>query len=108
MRELNGAGDAELGEAGDVFGRQALRVLDPVPQPARAPGVLRRLEGVERVAVGEIADCVDGDRKVRLSPKPDQLLELLARGDAHTCAVEQQRGLRAERPVHERLQRTEP
>ncbi len=83
-------------------------MLDAMAKAERTPDVLRRLERVERVAVGAVADRVHGDGEVRLRPEPDQLLELLARRDAHARAVEQQRGLRAERPVHERLQRAEP
>ena len=62
VAELHRAGDAELGEPRDVRRVEALRVLDPVAEAERLPRVLRRLEGVERVAVGPVADRVHGDR----------------------------------------------
>ena len=57
---------AELREARDVLRREALRVLDAMAQAERPPHVLRRLERVERVAVGLVADRVHGDGEVRL------------------------------------------
>ena len=45
-----------------VLGREALRVLDPVAQAERLPGVARRLERVERLAVRPVADRVHRDR----------------------------------------------
>ena len=63
MAELDGRRDAELREPADVLRRQQLRVLDPLPQPERRPLVARLLEGVERLAVREVADRVDGDRQ---------------------------------------------
>ena len=48
---------------GDVLGREQLGVLDALAQAERLPDVARRLEGVERLAVGEVADRVDGDRE---------------------------------------------
>ena len=65
MAELDRGGDPELGEAGEVFGREQLRVLDAVAQAERLPGRACLLEGVERLAVREIADRVDGDRQAR-------------------------------------------
>ena len=62
VAELHGAGDAELGEAADVLRGEALRVLDPLPQPERLPRVARRLERVERLAVRAVADRVHADR----------------------------------------------
>src|SRR3954470_12440780 len=106
--ELHRRDDAELREARDVLRRQALRVFDPMAQAERPPHILRRLERVERVAVCLVADRVHRHRKVRRGANLDQLLELFARRDAHARAVQQERGLRAERPVHERLQRAEP
>src|SRR6476619_8356430 len=79
-------------------------MLDPLAQAERLPGLAGRLEGVERLAVGQVADRVDGDRKAGARALADVLLELLAAGDLHTGAVEHARGLRAERAVHERLQ----
>ena len=66
MRELHRAGDAELGEAGDVLGREQLRVLDPVAQAERRPHRARALERVERLAVRPVADRVHGDGEAGL------------------------------------------
>src|SRR5205807_1309484 len=65
VRELCGDGDAELGEAWYVFEREALRVLDPLPQSRRLPDVARALECVERFAVRAVADRVHADRPAR-------------------------------------------
>ena len=59
MRVLHRGGDAERGEARDVLGRDALRVLDAMARAGRH----RRLERVERVAVSAIADRVHGERE---------------------------------------------
>ena len=83
-------------------------MLDPLAQAARLPNVARALEGVERGAVGRIADRVHADRPARLGAVAHDLLELLARRDHDTAAVAHPGGLRAERPVHERLQVAEP
>ena len=72
-------GDPELGEAADVLGGEALRVLDPLAQAARLPHVARALEGVERRAVRRVADRMDADRPARLGAVAHDLLELLAR-----------------------------
>ena len=56
------AATPSVGEAADVLRREQLRVLDPVPQPERRPLVASLLEGVERLAVGQVADRVHGDR----------------------------------------------
>ncbi len=77
-------------------------------RPLRLPGVARRLERVERVPVRLVADRVDADRPAALGAAPDDLLELLAAGDLDAGAVGQQRGLRAERAVHEALQVADP
>ena len=108
VRELDGAGDADRGEAGNVRGVEALRVLDPLAQAERLPGVLRRLERIERVAVRPVADRVHRDRPAGGGRAPDDVLELLPARDPDAGAVEHQRRLRAERPVHERLQVAEP
>src|SRR5919206_11570 len=44
-----------------VLGREQLRVLDPLAEPARPPLVARLLERVERVAVRAVADRVHRD-----------------------------------------------
>ena len=66
VHELHRRRDAELREARDVLRREALRVLDAMAKAERTPDVLRRLERVERVAVGTVADRVHGDGEVRL------------------------------------------
>ena len=76
---------AELGEAADVLGREALRVLDPLAQAARLPHVARPLEGVERRRFARVADRVHADRPARLGALADDLLELLA-GRDHDAA----------------------
>src|SRR5688500_565827 len=60
-------------------------------------------EGVERVAVGEIADRVDGDRQARTCGAADDVLELLTARDLDPGSIEQARRTRAERAVHESL-----
>ena len=102
--ELDRAGDPQLREARNVGRVEALRVLDAMTEPARLPGVPRRLEGVERVAVRPVSDGVHGDRPARLGAAEDDLLELLAARDLDTGSVEHEGRLGAERPVHERLQ----
>ena len=104
MAELDRCGDPELGEARQVFGREQLRVLDAVAQAERLPRGARLLEGVECLPVREIADRVDGDRQPRRGAAADDLRELFLARDLHAAAVEHARCLRAERPVHERLQ----
>ena len=108
MRELHRAGDAELREPPEVFGRQALRMLDPLPQATRRPFVLRRLERVERFAVRAVADRMYPDRPAGARRATNDLGELLAARDPHAGAVEHPGGLRAERAVHEHLQVAEP
>ena len=79
VAELDGAGDAERREAADVLGREALRVLDAMPQTERRPRVARRLEGVERLAVRPVADRVHADRPAEPRALPDDLGELARR-----------------------------
>ena len=81
VAELDGRGDAELGEAGDVLLGQELRVLDPRPEPERRPLVAGLLEGVERVAVREVADRVHRDRPAGARAGAHDLGELLAARD---------------------------
>ena len=63
MAELHRGGDAELREAREILRCEHLRVLDAVTQPERLPLGAGLLERVKRLAVGEIADRVDCDRK---------------------------------------------
>ena len=108
VRELHGAGDAELGEADEILGREQLCVLDPVPEPERSPCVPGLLERVERLTVRAIADRVDGDRKPRRGSAPHDLGELVAARDLDPATVEHPGRPRTERSVHEHLQVAEP
>ena len=89
VAELDGGGDAELGEAADVLLGQELRVLDPRAQPERRPLVAGLLERVERLAVGEVADRVHGDRPAGARPGADDLGELLPARDLHARPVQE-------------------
>jgi hypothetical protein len=71
VRELHRGGDADLGEAGDIGRIEQLGVLDARAQAEREPDVAGTGEGVERVAVGSIADGVDSHREARAGPAPD-------------------------------------
>ena len=51
-------------------------MLDPVAEPQRAPHPARGFEGVERVAVGQVSDCVDGDRPAGRRSGTDDLGKL--------------------------------
>src|SRR5215218_6262686 len=108
MAELDRRSDAELTEARNVLLGQELRVLDPRPEPERRPLVTRFLERVERVAVGEVSDRVHGYRPTGSDACAHDLGQLLTARDLDPGAVEQPRGLRAERPVHEHLQIADP
>ena len=83
VRELHRACDAELREAAEILRREALRVLDPVPEPARRPLVPRRLERVERLAVRAVADRVHGHGPARARARADDLGQLVAARDPH-------------------------
>ena len=83
-------------------------MLDPVSQAHVDPCIARRLERVERVSVRLVADRVHGDRPAALGGAPDDLLELLAARDLDARPVGHQRGLRAQRAVHEALQVADP
>ena len=61
VHELHRAGNPELREAGDVLGREALRVLDAMPERERLPELAGRLERVEGLAIRPVADCVNSD-----------------------------------------------
>ena len=102
MAELDRGSDTELCEPRDVLLREQLRVLDARAQAA--PLLPRLLERVERVAIREVADRVHRDGESGACARADDLHELVAARDLHSRAVEQPGGLRAERPVHERLQ----
>src|SRR6476659_5000841 len=104
VAELDGARHAQLRETRKVGGIEALRVIDPLAEPERLPDVACRLERPECLAIGAVADRVDGDRPARGGRDADELRELLAARDADPAPVEHPRGLRAERAVHERLQ----
>ena len=103
VRVLDRRGDPEAGVARDVVRMDALGVLDAVAQPERPPHVLGRLEAVERLAVGEVADRVDGDGHPGRGGVADDRGEPLRPHQPHPAAADQQRGARAERAVHEHL-----
>ena len=108
MAELDRARNAELGETGEILGREQLRMLDARPELFRPPHVPSCLERVERVAVRAIADRVYGDGETAFRRTHDRLLELHAARDLDTAPVQQVRRLGAERPIHERLHVAEP
>jgi hypothetical protein len=83
-------------------------VLDPVAQAERTPDLRGRLEGVEGLAVGPIADRVDGDRPAGRGRSTDDLSQFVAARDPYTRSVQHPGGLRTERAVHEALQVAEP
>ena len=68
-------------EARDVLLGQELRVLDARPEPERRPLVAGLFEGVERVAVREVADRVHRDGPTRPCTRAHDLGELLAARD---------------------------
>src|SRR5262249_7088213 len=100
--------NAQLAEASDILGGQQLRVLDALAQAEWLPVFARLLEGVECVAVRAIADRMHGDREAGPCRGPDQAGEVLAARGLDAPAVEQPRGLGAERAIHEDLQVAEP
>ena len=83
-------------------------MLDSRPQAEGLPLVARHLEGVECLAVGEVADRMHAEREAGPGPGANQLLEPLPARDLDPRAVEHSRRLRAEGAVHERLQVAEP
>ena len=83
-------------------------VLDAWSQAVRLPDVPCFGERIERFAVREVADRVHGNREAVPGRARNRVHELFLARDLHTGAVEQSRGLRAERSVHERLHVAEP
>ena len=83
-------------------------MLDPMAEAEWLPDVAGRLEGVERLAVRAVADRVHADGPAEPGALAHDLGELLAARDGHAGAVEHPCRLRAERPVHERLEVTDP
>src|SRR5207244_9753079 len=77
---------------------------DAWPQAARLPFAPGLLEGVERLAVGEVAYRVHGDGEARGGAAADDLDQLLAARDLDAGAVQHAGRLRPERSVHESLQ----
>src|SRR5262249_61294642 len=100
--------NAQRAKSIDILVGQQLRVLDALAQAEWLPVVARLLEGVECVAVRAIADRMHGDREAGPCRGPDQACEVLAARDLDSRAVEQPRGLGAERAIHEDLQIAEP
>ena len=60
-------------------------MLDPLPQPARLPGIARLLERVERLAVCPVADRVHSDGEACLRAAAHDLGQLLAARDLHAA-----------------------
>ena len=63
-------------------------MLDSRPQATCRPQLARLLEGVEGVAVGEVADRVDGNGKPCGGRAPDDVRELLLARDLDPRPVE--------------------
>src|SRR5512133_761804 len=101
MAELHRGRDAELCETRHVVGREQLRVLDALTQSQWLPIGAGRLEGIERLAVGEVPDGVDADRKARPRGSADVVFQLFPARDLDAGPVEQAGRLGAERAVHE-------
>ena len=84
-------------------------MLDPLAAGRAGAIRLRRLEGVERPPVGEVADRVDGDRQAGPgAATDDDPRKLLVADDLDAGAVEHRAPSGAERPVQERLDVPEP
>ena len=79
-------------------------MLDALAQSERLPVGAGRLEGIERLAVGEVPDGVDADRKARPRGSADVVFQLFLARDLDAGPVEQAGRLGAERAVHEGLQ----
>src|SRR5262249_55012303 len=103
-----GAGDTELGEPSDVLRGEALSMLDALAEAPRRPNVAGCRERVECLPVRTVADRVHPHRPAAPRSLADHMRELVAARDRHTGAAEQPGRLRAERPVHERLQVADP
>jgi hypothetical protein len=76
VAELHGRRYPQLGESWNVSRRKQLGMLDSRAEPL--PIGARRLESVQRLAVREVADGVDGEREPGARPSANELLELLA------------------------------
>jgi hypothetical protein len=96
--------DTELGEAREVLLREALRVLDALPQSRGLPHAAGPFEGVECFAIRPVADRVHADGPARGCARPHDLGEVFAARDSHAAAVEHPGRVRSERAVHEDLQ----
>ena len=83
-------------------------MLDPGAEAEGPPLLASGLEGVERLAVGQVSDRVHRQREAGAGGRADQLHQLVAARDLHARPVEQARRLRAQCPVHEGLQVAEP
>ena len=79
-------------------------MLDPWTEAAWLPRVPGVAEGVERLAVREVADRVYGHGEARRCSGADDLHQGFAARDLDPGSVEHAGCLRAERPVHERFQ----
>src|SRR5439155_24251073 len=104
MAELDGGGDAELGEPGHVLRGEQLRMLDPRSKSERLPDGARLFEGIERLSVREVADGVHRDGEPCGGATANELRQLFLARDLNARGVEEPSRLRAERAVHEGLQ----
>ena len=105
VRELDRAGDADLGEPGNVRGVEALRVLDPVPKPSgpQSPASPRR-RPAHRGSLGRRSRAPRPASRRAAAPRIDapRAPRALVIWTPVPSSIEG--GLRAERPVHEGLQ----
>ena len=109
MRELHRRRHAERREARQILRREQLRVLDPLAQAERAPRVARRAR-TRRAPRGSRGRRSRAPRP-GTPPRPPRRTIAASSSPLVICTPEpssSQRGLRAERPVHEHLQVAEP
>ena len=108
MDGLHRRGDPHRGQPAQVGIVDALDVLDPRRNRQLLPRGSRLVQGVEHCPVGPVADRVHGDREARRRRRTRDLGHLGGRRQDHPRAVEHPGRRRAERAVHERLDRPDP
>src|SRR3546814_1987081 len=84
MDRLHRGDDAALAEAREIGGVDDLRVLDP-PAAIALVGVRHRLDRIERLGVGLVADRVDRDLEAVHRRAAHQVLE---RSEEHTSELQ--------------------
>src|SRR6266853_713436 len=77
MRRLHGSDDVKFGKAGEIHGRDNLRVLDAVAAVSRAIGLPNCFEHIQRDAVGAIAYSVESELEAGLVALNGHRRELL-------------------------------